>query len=49
MPILMVARAMPMVRLLTRSGSRAPSWALAALARQVRISPCALSMPIWFL
>ncbi len=39
----------PVFPLLTRSGNRAPSWALAALARQVRIKPCALSMPIWFL
>jgi len=35
--------------LLMRSGSRAPTWAFAALASQVRISPCARSMRIWFL
>jgi len=35
--------------LLIGTGNRAPSWALAALASQVRISPCARSMPTWFL
>jgi hypothetical protein len=39
----------PVLLVLIRSGNRAPSWALAALASQVRIKPCDRSMPMRFL